>query len=92
MTPASRRLWVELTALGLFLISLPCFLLAGIATANFIIHKMLPNEPPLQSHGLILGWKELLVGALSMIVPGTVLVAAGWGLRSLLAEEDGPEE
>lgn len=92
MKPASRGLWIELISLGLFLIALICFLLAGIGTANFVVHEMLPNKPPIQARGMTVGWKEVLVGALSMIVPGTTLILAAWSLRSLLVEKDGAEE
>jgi hypothetical protein len=92
MKSSSHDVWIELASLSLFLIALLCFLLGGIGTANYIVHEMLPDEPPLQAHGSEIGWKEILVGVLSMVVPGATLVIAAWSLRSLLAEEDGAEE
>ncbi|HKI06073.1 MAG TPA: hypothetical protein VKK31_29105 [Thermoanaerobaculia bacterium] len=92
MKPVSRGVWIELTSLGLFLIALLCFLLAGIGMANFIVHEMLPNEPPIKAHGMEVGWKEILVGVLSMIVPGATFVMAAWSLRTLLVGEYGAEE
>jgi hypothetical protein len=87
VTPASRNVWLELTAFGLFLLSLVLFLAAEYATAMFIVHSLLPNEKPIEMHGVIFTRHEALVGALSTSLPGIALIAAAWGLRSLLAEE-----
>jgi hypothetical protein len=88
VTPASRNVWLEVTAFGLFLFSLVLFLVAGYYTAMFIINGLLPNQPPIIIHGVTLGPHEALVAALSTSVPGAALIAGIWGLRSLLVEEE----
>jgi len=85
---ATRNLWIEIAAFSLVLISLIFLLGAVITTATFVVNQMLPNEPPIESHGLVVGPKEALVAAFCMIVPGIALVAAAWGLRSLLIAEE----
>jgi hypothetical protein len=89
---SSRNLWIEITALGLVLASLLCFLLAFYCVTIFTVNEMLPNEPPLQSRGWVLGLNETVGSALSFGIPGVILVGAAWSLRSLLAEKDGAEE
>jgi hypothetical protein len=88
VTPAGRNVWLEVTAFGLFLFSLVLFLVAGYYTAMFIINGLLPNTSPITIRGVALGRHEALVAVLSTSVPGVALIAAIWGLRSLLVEEE----
>ena len=87
MTPASCNLWLEVVAFGLVLISLFLFLVAGYYTAMFVINGLLPNSVPLEIRGVDFGRREALAAALSTGLPGAVLVAAAWMLRSLLVAE-----
>jgi uncharacterized membrane protein len=89
--PASRNLFLELAALGLFLVSLVPLLMAGLFTSLFVINGLLPNEPPIQTQGIVVGRYEAWAGALSMIVPAVALIAAAWGLRSLAVDEEGQD-
>lgn len=90
MNPASRNLWLELAAIILVLISLPLFLVAGYHLAMFVVHGLLPNEPPLEYSGKIFDLDEIMVGALATIFPAVALIATAWGLRSLLVGEKEP--
>ncbi|HEX4959642.1 MAG TPA: hypothetical protein VF173_02300 [Thermoanaerobaculia bacterium] len=87
MTPAGRNVWLEITAVGLFLISLVLFLVAGYYAAMFIVIGLLPSEQPVVVHGVTLDRNTALVAVLATGVPGAALIAAAWGLRSLLVEE-----
>lgn len=87
MKAAERKLRLEMRAFGLILVSLLCFLGAVITTAVFVVNQM-SNEPPIEDHGVVVGPKEALVGALCLIVPGIALVVAAWGLSSRSAQED----
>lgn len=91
MKPSSRNLGLELVALGLFLASLVLFLWAGLSVFLFLFGRALPNEPPPQAHGVILGNAEAWAGALSLILPAAFLIAIAWGLRSLVVEEGEPD-
>jgi hypothetical protein len=92
VTPASRNVWLEAAAFGLFLISLPAFLVAGYCTAMYIVNGLLPHAQPIVLHGVTFGRSEALVTALSTSIPGASLIAAAWGLRLLLVEEGEAEE
>jgi uncharacterized membrane protein len=91
VNPASRNLWLELVAIALLLVSLLLFLVAGYHLTMFVVHGLLPNEPPLKYAGTILGFREFLAGALATIVPAMALIATAWGLRSLLIDEREPD-
>jgi hypothetical protein len=91
MKLSSRNLWIELTALGLVLASLLCFVLAFYYISFFTVNEMLPNQPPLQGYGLIMGFNEVVEAALSFVIPGAVLVGAAWSLRSLHVEDEAEE-
>ena len=91
MKPPSRNLGLELAALGLFLASLVLLLAAGLSVSLFLVGRELPNEPPPQVHGVVLGNPEAWAGALSLILPAAFLLAIAWGLRSLVGEEGEPD-
>jgi hypothetical protein len=92
VTPASRNVWLEVVAFGLFLASLVLFLVAGYQTAMFIVIGLLPGRQPIVVHGVTLGRNEALVAALSTGIPGASLIAAAWSLRLLLVEDGKADE
>jgi hypothetical protein len=92
MTPASRNVWLELTALGLFLASLVLFLVASYFAGMMVVTNLLPGKLQLKAKGVVVGRNEALVAVLSMAVPGGALIGTACGLRFLLVEEEEPEE
>jgi hypothetical protein len=91
---AARNVWLEFTALCLFVASLPFLLIAAVAIAQLelVRHAMLPSEPPLERGGLVAGHEEAVGGTLFGAIPATVLIGTACGLRFLLVEEEEPEE
>jgi hypothetical protein len=92
MTPASRNVWLEITALGLFLLSLVPFLVAGYFAAMMVVTSLLPGKLQMKAKGMVVGRNEALVPVFSMVVLGGALIGTACGLRFLLVEEEEPEE
>lgn len=91
---AARNVWLEFTALCLFVASLPFLLIAAVAIAQLelVRHGMLPSEPPVERGGQVAGRKEAVGATLFGVIPATVLIGTACGLRFLLIDEKEPEE
>ena len=92
MTPSSRNVWLEITALGLFLLSLVPLLVASYFAAMLVVTTLLPGTLQMKAKGVAVGRNEALAAVLSMAVPGGTLIGTACGLRFLLVEEEEPEE
>jgi hypothetical protein len=92
VTPANRNLWLEVAALGLFLVGLVPLLISGLYTGLGLVQHLLPGELAIKVKGAVVSDNDLLVIVLSTGVPGATLIAAAWGLRSLLVEEGERQE
>lgn len=92
MKPASRNVWLEVLALGLFLASLILFLVGSYFVGMLVVNGLLPEKLQLKAKGVVVGRNEILVPIFSMAVPGGVLIGTACGLRFLLVKEEETEE
>ena len=92
MTPASRNVWLEITALGLFLLSLVPLLVASYFAAMLAVTNLLPGKLQMKAKGVVVGRNEALIPVFSTAVLGGALIGTACGLRFLLVEEEETEE
>jgi hypothetical protein len=85
---AQRNLWIELSAIGMILMSLLLLLGPVAAVLPLLSIWMLPDQPPIQGSGIDFGPAEILLVACCFLAPALALWIAAWGLRSLLSAED----
>jgi membrane protein DedA with SNARE-associated domain len=92
MTPASRNVWLEITALGLFLLSLVPFLVASYFAAMLVVTTLVPGKLQMKAKGVAVGRNEALIPVTSMAVLGGALIGTACRLRFLLVDEEEPQE
>jgi hypothetical protein len=85
VTSGSRDLWIELTALGLGLLSLLAFVVAIYVIGHEIVADLLGTSLTVGTEPL--SWREKLALRLTGLVPGISLAAIAWGLRVLLRDD-----